>query len=213
MSDDPFSPQIDPASDPFSPPNRDETSPFAANAEPDVSNPLDDTPIATDDSDATAAPSLAIVKEIAVQASDLWGLHYNQETITEILRKKNYPEEEIVRTLNMAEAIIEYHKYNLTKDEAIANLLNKDYNENEVRLVVDQFYHVADAQRNEKHSQKTMRGISTLLIGIVSLTVGVLLTYYSVRQAIWIGAILVGIFEIVHGIVILIRRKENAQIE
>jgi hypothetical protein len=82
-------------------------------------------------------------------------------------------------------------------EPTVAVLVDKGYTEEQAYYVIQNG--ILEMQRNTEGGDGSGRG-AHLTIGIICLLAGILLTAFSVGNAIWYGAIIVGIIEIIRGL-------------
>ena len=178
MSDDPFAPKIAPNADPFAPKPQ-SVDAFASAPTPAPDDSSFSGADASDEADSSDADSELSDKE-AKEAAD---------------------------------AIIGYvatmRRNGMSKEDAVKDLVDKGFPEEDVTSIVENIYSLDEeviASQAEASSGGRTGGVS-LAIGIFLLALGTILTLARVGNAIWYGAILVGVIEIIRGIVNLIRGK------
>ena len=85
-------------------------------------------------------------------------------------------------------------------EKAEASLLKSGYTQEQATYIIQKYIAQSQTSVGDMADYNRSGGNSHLVIGIICLLAGILLTLFSVGNAIWYGAIVVGIIEIIRGL-------------
>ena len=89
----------------------------------------------------------------------------------------------------------------LEREAAIEEVISEGYSREEAEMAVNAVCDYIKEHPESVSDTQSKSGVGTLIFGIVCLTAGILLTVFAVNNAIWYGAIIVGIIEIIRGLI------------